>query len=164
MKTPKNVIKLLSLPLFGVILLMFIASSDGTFFRHFYPSSIKSIEPDIALELISNPDVLILDVREQEEYEVSHIANAFRYDKRLLNVIPKDQPILLYCTVGYRSAMKADELLDKGFKNVVNLDGGIIHWKNVNQKVQTISGQETDHVHVFNNFYGLWLKKGTASL
>ncbi len=139
-------------------------SGDQTFFSHWYPSTVKSIDPDIAQELISTQDVLILDVREGREFNMSHLQNALPFESKSLENISKQQPILLYCTVGYRSALAAEDLQKQGFQNVYNMNGGLIYWKNSNQKVYDLSDQETDSIHVFNNFYSLWLRNGISSL
>jgi rhodanese-related sulfurtransferase len=74
---------------------------------------------------------LILDVRSEEEYGVSHLRSALRADSsniRLLAGADKDRPMVLYCSVGYRSSALAMRLRKEGFTQVLNLEGSIFQW------------------------------------
>lgn len=77
----------------------------------------------------ANP--LLIDRREAEEYAVSHLPEAFLAsgEKDALNIIEKegkDRPVVIYCSVGYRSSVLARKLEEKGLANVYNLEGSII--------------------------------------
>tara|TARA_R110001592_G_scaffold256196_2_gene519897 strand:+ start:2119 stop:2613 length:495 start_codon:yes stop_codon:yes gene_type:complete len=130
--------------------------------RLFYPKEVSNISPIEAKSLIESPKVLILDVREQAEYEVSHLSGAKRFTPELLKNIEPDTEILVYCTVGVRSASLAKELQAQGFSNVHNIDLGIVNWKNEGLEVVDNKGQATEKVHVYKGIFGLWLKKGEA--
>ncbi|MFN4144883.1 MAG: rhodanese-like domain-containing protein [Runella sp.] len=115
------------------------------------------------LKKTSEPLVWV-DAREQREYEVSHLPNAVwvGYDKldlAPLEKLPKNQPIVVYCSVGYRSEKVAEKLIKQGFTNVQNLYGGIFEWKNQGGEVVNAKGK-TDDVHAYNKTWGVWLKKG----
>jgi rhodanese-related sulfurtransferase len=106
-----------------------------------------------------------LDARERKEYEVSHIKNArfVGYDGfSLENVadIPKNSPVVVYCSVGYRSEKIAEKLIAVGFTNVANLYGGVFQWVNEGNEVVDTAGQPTPNVHAYNRMWGIWLKKG----
>ena len=108
--------------------------------------------------------VLVLDARETAEYTVSHLKNAkyvgyknFNID--VLNNTDKHQPIVVYCSVGYRSEKITEKLMNAGFTNVQNLYGGIFEWKNKKLDVYDADGI-TNNVHPYNNTWGLWLKNG----
>jgi len=78
---------------------------------------------------------LLLDTREREEYDVSHFLNAILADSEkeaaeILKGSDKDRPIVVYCSVGYRSSRMAEKLKKKGFENVYNLEGSIFQWAN----------------------------------
>jgi rhodanese-related sulfurtransferase len=78
---------------------------------------------------------LFLDAREKKEFDVSHIREAKwvgykSFDPSLLNAVPKDSPIIVYCSIGYRSEKIAEKLKAAGFTNVSNLYGGIFEWVN----------------------------------
>lgn len=108
--------------------------------------------------------VILIDAREPAEYKVSHIKDAIAVgydnaDTTLLDQLPKDKKIVVYCSVGYRSEKIAERLQSKGFKDVSNLYGGIFEWKNVGYEVVNDSGK-TENVHAFNKKWGIWLNKG----
>jgi len=84
--------------------------------------------------LIEKENGTFLDVRTKSEYSAEHIKNsgqlnyyAFDFKKKLL-LLPADQPIYLYCNTGYRSQKAAEYLIKKGYKNVYNLEHGIMEW------------------------------------
>lgn len=105
----------------------------------------------------------VLDTREREEYEVSHLKNATwvgyetfpEFDSQILD---RSKPILVYCTVGARSQDIGQKLQQEGFE-VYNLYGGIIHWVNENHPVFQNSS-ETRQVHTYSQAWGIWLSKG----
>ncbi len=110
-------------------------------------------------------NVFILDTREREEFDVSHIPNAVyvgdkRVDMSLLVDVEMTDTIIVYCTVGYRSEKVAEKLQDAGYKNTFNLFGGIFAWKNRGGKVVDNSGKPTEKVHCYNQSWSLFLTKG----
>ena len=79
-----------------------------------------------------NPDLILLDVRTQEEFEQGHIPGAVCLPNEMIAadmpfLFGKDVEILLYCRSGRRSADAAKKLRDMGFTNVFDF-GGIIDW------------------------------------
>lgn len=110
-------------------------------------------------------DVLLLDARERNEYEISHIPTAIwvGYDDFTLDrvkAIAKDQAVVTYCSVGYRSERIGEQLQKAGFENVRNLKGSIFQWVNEGQPVVDGEAQPTTKVHGFNEKWGKWVKKG----
>ena len=102
-------------------------------------------------ELITNPDVILLDVRTADEYAEGHIEGAILIDQKqsdfmekAKDTLPIDKTIAVYCRSGRRSANAADKLADIGYK-CVNLKGGIIAWKEAGMPVTT----DTYEVDVF---------------
>ena len=76
----------------------------------------------------------LLDVRTPSEFANGHIKGAgqlnyyaFDFKKKLL-LLPKDQPVYLYCNTGYRSYRAAKILADNGYREVYNLERGIMEW------------------------------------
>ena len=107
---------------------------------------------------------VFLDARELEEYKVSKIKNAKpvgyeHFDISTVKDISKDQQIIVYCSVGYRSEKIAEKLIAKGFTNVSNLYGGIFEWKNQGHDVYDTTGI-TENTHAFNLVWGVWLNAG----
>lgn len=90
-------------------------------------------------EMIDRGEVFILDVRAPDEYASGHIKNstllavqdipAQELDIKLKE-IPKERKILVYCRSGRRSVAASTILVDKGFAQVYNMQGGITEWMN----------------------------------
>jgi len=110
-------------------------------------------------ELITKPDVVLLDVRTADEFKEGHIENALNIDVKQddfmekTKVLPQDKTIAVYCRSGKRSANAADKLASEGYK-VVNLLGGIIAWKDGGRPVTT----DTYEVDVFQTKSGKTIK------
>ena len=92
------------------------------------------ISPAQAKSLMdTEKDFIILDTREQYEYDEEHIENAIlipytEIEAKAANKLPdKDQLILVYCRSGRRSKIAAQSLADMGYTNVKEF-GGIIGW------------------------------------
>ena len=91
------------------------------------------LTPDQATaRMEENPDLILLDVRTQEEFEQGHIPGAVCLPNEMIAadmpfLFGKDAEILLYCRSGRRSADAAKKLRDMGFTNVFDF-GGIIDW------------------------------------
>ena len=73
----------------------------------------------------------MIDVREQNERDISHIGGDFipmNTVKEHLHKIKKDIPVIVYCRSGMRSARVIEFAQEQGFTNLYNLKGGIIAW------------------------------------
>lgn len=103
----------------------------------------------------------MLDAREKEEFEVSHIKNAtwVGYDdfriERIQN-LDKQKPTLVYCSVGYRSEKITEKLMEVGFAQVYNLYGGIFEWANAGKPVYQ-NTKQVKQVHAYDKVWGVWL-------
>ena len=117
--------------------------------------------PNIPADSMQNEDFLLLDTRENEEYEVSHIKDALlvgydEFDISLIDTVFFDKKIVVYCSVGYRSSKIAYKLYERGFKNVYNLYGGIFKW--VNEGRIIVSGKEkTLNLHAYDQDWGRYI-------
>lgn len=106
---------------------------------------------------------LLLDARAPEEFAVSHLlqarnaANDVQIAAALQNR-PKDQPLVAYCSVGYRSSALAEKLKQQGFTNVANLEGSIFQWANEGRPVYR-DDQQVKLVHPFDKKWGLLLNQ-----
>lgn len=106
---------------------------------------------------------LLLDARAPEEYAVSHLPHArtAANDKQItaaLQNLPKDRPIVAYCSVGYRSSALAEKLKQQGFTNVANLEGSIFQWANEGRPVYQ-GDQQVKLVHPFDKKWGQLLQQ-----
>lgn len=115
----------------------------------------------------SNNNVTILDSRELNEYQVSHIESAILvgYDTFSIEAVSdsitnKETPIVVYCTLGIRSEMIAAQLQKAGYSDVKNLYGGICEWKNKEYKVIDSTQNTTNNIHTFSKEWSKWLTKG----
>jgi hypothetical protein len=110
-------------------------------------------------------DVFLLDAREREEYEVSHLKNArfvgFKeFDIESVKDISKNAPIVVYCSIGVRSEKIGEKLLAAGYTNVRNCYGSIFEWVNQGNVVVDMDNKPTQKVHAYNKKWGVWVKKG----
>ena len=110
-------------------------------------------------------DVVLLDARAYEEYQVSHIKGArwigySDFTVKSVADLPKDKAIVVYCSVGYRSEKITEKLQKEGYTHVSNFYGGIFSWKNEGGAVVNSKNQATDKVHTYNKKWSQWLLKG----
>ena len=135
-------------------------------------AGVQHIDGD-ALRKLETDDVVFFDVREQDEYAVSHLRNALRLDPGTAPAAFIDahgervrgKTIVFYCSVGHRSSAKALELADTletaGAAAVFNLKGGIFQWHNDNRPV--VRGDTpTRDVHPYNRRWGKLINDGEA--
>ena len=80
----------------------------------------------------TNPELYVLDVREPHEIAICTIAGTHKIPlgqlaERYIEV-PSNQPVVVHCKLGGRSAQAVEFLRGKGYNNVKNLAGGILRW------------------------------------
>jgi rhodanese-related sulfurtransferase len=151
------------------LLLLFFWTCSGQVRSGAYKAMLKTLlshtVPEVSVsQVIQDSAVTFLDAREPNEFAVSHLSSAHyvgydHFDMKSVESIPKDERIVVYCSVGYRSEKVAEQLIAAGYKNVSNLYGGIFEWVNEGQSVVDATGP-TERVHAFNRKWGIWLKKG----
>jgi rhodanese-related sulfurtransferase len=131
--------------------------------RHDFPT-VRRIDSQHLSQWLGNlrrASPILFDVRTKEEYDISHLHDAQRIEpgSRAMSInIPREQPIVTYCSVGYRSAAFAKALQEAGFKNVRNLTGSIFDWANNGFPIER-QGQPVKKVHPCNDRWGSLLKK-----
>ncbi len=85
-------------------------------------------------------NVLVLDVREQWEYDEGHIPGVTHIPMNevpdRLSEIPTDQTVIVTCRSGNRSGQITDYLQQNGYQNVHNLQGGILAWEKAGYAVE----------------------------
>jgi len=115
----------------------------------------QSVDADKFEAGLTRPDIQLLDVRSASEYEEGHIPNAMLANvsdgaefARRIEALDKEKPVYVYCLAGARSERAANELRTRGFKNVVELKGGMNAWRKSGKpvdgakKVREISTEE----------------------
>ena len=115
-----------------------------------------------SLEQPGRPQPVLLDARTRAEYEVSHLKGALRMDPyrpllRPLRGMPKDTLIVVYSSVGYRSARLADWLARQGYTRVFNLEGSLFGWAN-DGRPMFHEDRPTVRVHPYDERWGLMLE------
>ena len=97
-------------------------------------NSYQQITQEEAKEMMDKQEVLILDVREQDEYDSGHIPGAMLLPVGTITketaatvITDPDTTVLVYCRSGNRSKQASGKLAALGYTNVVEF-GGIIDW------------------------------------
>jgi len=84
-----------------------------------------------------------LDVREDEKWKQGHIpgsVNIFSgYLEKRINELPTNRQIVIVCNIGNRASLAASTLTRAGFRNVHNVLGGMIAWKNAGFEISASS-------------------------
>ncbi len=134
--------------------------------RNKYPD-VKQLQTAELHSWLSDPkrdSIFLIDARANKEFQVSHISGAknIPYNSKdplkYLTDIKPDNPIVVYCSVGYRSSILARKLQTLGFKEVHNLEGSIFKW--ANEEKPLVQGQITAHkVHPYNAHWGSLLER-----
>ena len=121
------------LPLFLLLLLM-LTGCGGNASNTSSESDYQQISQEEAKEMMDTQDVIILDVREQDEYDSGHIPGAVLLpvgtidEETAAEVIPeKDSTVLVYCRSGNRSKTASSALAELGYTNIYEF-GGINTW------------------------------------
>ena len=152
---------------------------------YFFFFTVRGQNPDVKQvnsiefkKIIKDSSGTLLDVRTLGEFKNGHIKEAGQlnyyaldFRKKLL-LLPKNQPIYLYCNTGYRSQRAAQILVENGYKSVYNLEYGIMEWNQQNlpvlvepdAKPDTENKMEPDKFNelinseklVFVDFYAPW--------
>jgi rhodanese-related sulfurtransferase len=111
--------------------------------------------------LANQEPLILIDARTETEYRVSHIQHAVHLTdpKAIFETYGNGRlPVMVYCSVGYRSAKLADQLTRAGMKNVFNLKGSIFEWGNKGNPVYNQAGI-TPYVHPYDEKWGILLNQ-----
>jgi len=106
---------------------------------------------------------LLLDVRTKPEFALSHLPAAHQVDPgtgaaAVRARVPTNRPIVVYCSVGWRSSELATRLAKAGITNVFNLEGSIFAWANEHRPLEAAEGQPVTRVHPYNSTFGRLLR------
>jgi rhodanese-related sulfurtransferase len=105
-----------------------------------------------------NPDILLVDTRTQQEYEVSHLPGAIHWDVEEGNPLPPNltqagdagRQVLFYCSIGYRSGKACRRFLDVyPDAETFNMKGGLFQWA---EQMGALEGG--DQVHPYDETWG----------
>jgi rhodanese-related sulfurtransferase len=112
------------------------------------PGKADKIGPDEFEKAIAGNDMQVLDVRTAGEFKTGHIKNSLQADwtqnqqfVERVQFVDKDRPVYIYCLAGGRSTAAADWMRKNGYKNVVELTGGINAWKTATKPLEGSSNE-----------------------
>lgn len=135
---PENNIGSMKGLIIAVMSVIFLSMFSGCLSDIKTPASqYTDVSVNEAKGMIDRQEVFILDVRTQEEYAAGHIKNSKlmavqdipeQEIKERLKELPADRKILVYCRSGSRSAKASKILVENGFTEVYNMQGGITEW------------------------------------
>lgn len=119
-----------------------------------YPEVADITVHQLREDILQGASLYLIDVREAEEYAVSHLPGSVNLTNPGLVTLSKDTRIISYCSVGIRSADFTRRLQQKGYTQAVNLRGSIFSW--ANQGYPLVRGEQpTLFVHPFNERWGI---------
>lgn len=106
--------------------------------------NVKTIDVHTLKKLYdTSPDLCLIDVREEDEWQEAHIPRARHIPKDTLVSVIEHQipdytcPIYLHCKGGVRSFHAANWLVKMGYQDVYSVDGGIMEWVNAGYPVES---------------------------
>ena len=94
-----------------------------------------ALEPEQVDEIRRNEDVLLVDVRESDEWRAGHLPGAIHlprgfFELQIDEKLPdKTKPVILYCAGGLRSALAAMTMEQLGYTDVRHMNGGFTRWR-----------------------------------
>lgn len=126
------------------------------------------------LSQMDNNNYILFDVRERDEFVISHIDGAIwvnpsmevdefieKYSEQIV-----DKTLILYCSVGVRSSRLAEKLLKKVASPIItqvyNLENGLFGWHNESRPLiqkQDNSEKNTDYIHPYNFIWGRMINR-----
>lgn len=105
-------------------------------------SRIKEVTPTEAMQMTENdPDIVYLDVREPNEWNLGRIPGALfiargNLEGRIEATIPRDKKVIIYCARGNRSALAADTMQQMGYDDVASMSQGFFGWVDAGGEVE----------------------------
>lgn len=104
-------------------------------------SRIAEVTPAEAIAAANDADIVFLDVREPNEWNLGHVPGAVHIPRGQLEgkielAVDRDMRIVVYCAGGSRSALAADTLKQMGYKHAESLEGGFRGWAEAGGQVE----------------------------
>jgi rhodanese-related sulfurtransferase len=122
-------------------------------------TEVREIMPwDLEERLRENPNLLLLDVREPNEFEAMHIAGSLNVPRGILEsacewdyeetlpelVQAREREVVVVCRSGHRSVLAAHSLQVLGYQHVASLKTGVRGWKDYEQPLVNAAGEDVD--------------------
>jgi rhodanese-related sulfurtransferase len=113
---------------------------NANFLRDVWFKSNSFITPEELQKAMNSKDPpIIIDVRSKQEYNESHIPNAI-HKREDWKEFRKDEFIVVYCGVGFRSGKCTRQLMEMGYTNVHTLYGSFYKWVNEGREIVDLQG------------------------
>lgn len=120
--------------------------------------AVQHIDVDTLKELLDQKNnVILIDVRKNKEFRISHLPGAHHLVTPRAVTFEKNLFLVVYCSVGIRSAGFAQKLTEQGYTNVRNLRGSIFEWANKGYPLTRVN-QPVTKVHPYNPKWGSLLR------
>lgn len=102
---------------------------------------IREVSPKATMADTS-PNLVLLDVRERNEWNLGHLPNAIHIPRgsmetKIEALIPRDKHVVIYCQSGNRSAFAAETLQEMGYEDVASMSRGIVGWLDEGGEVES---------------------------
>jgi len=122
-------------------------------------TDVREIMPwDLEERLAENPDLLVVDVREPDEFAAMHIDGSINVPRGILEsacewdyeetvpalVRARDREIVVVCRSGYRSVLATNAMQVLGYRKVASLKTGLRGWKDYEQPLVDGAGRDVD--------------------
>jgi len=133
----------------------------NSFYRHSVPVVTVSELKDLIKQ-----GAILLDAREEDEFEISHIRHAHPvgylwFDMRTIYDFPTTDTLVVYCAVGDRSERIGEKLHKAGYRHVYMLFGGLYEWVNQGNPIYNNQDIQTTEVHIYDKNWSRWLEAGS---
>lgn len=130
----KNIVpRLLTIFVFSLFVSFTFAQKDVGYF--------KTVSADSLNKILKGKHGMLLDVRTPAEFSKGHLAGAINIDfldenfNARIDSLDKNKQYILYCHSGGRSSEASEAMKSKGFIKILDLDGGILVWREKGYKV-----------------------------
>ena len=104
---------------------------------------VTKVSPKEFSDVTLQTGVVVIDVRTPDEFASGHLPNAINinfesgnFDQEI-STLDKSKTYAVYCRSGNRSGQATAKMAKAGFKNIYDLDGGIIDWQNAGGQIVT---------------------------
>jgi len=134
--------------------------------KEIYKNTVPIIKPEnLIKKLNQGQEIIIIDTRTKDEYNISHIKTALlinydNFNPESVKDFSKSSELVLYCSIGYRSERLGEILIQMGFTNVYNLYGGIFEWFNKENEVVNSNGEKTNKIHSYSRKWAKFVERG----
>jgi len=104
-------------------------------------AAVKLLPKEFSDKIKELPDAVIIDVRTPEEFSQGHLSHAKNINwngndfQSQIATLDKAKPVMVYCKAGGRSSSAAEYMRTNGFKEIYELDGGIMKWGNADYQI-----------------------------